>query len=87
MTAALNPWLMLAAVLVSGPAHGSTPPPQPESRMSHPASAGVTDPQLAVLLEEHWESMMKRWPTWATKLGDHRYDLSLIHISEPTRPY
>ena len=42
--------------------------------MSHPASAGVTDPQLAVLLEEHWESMMKRWPTWATKLGDHRYD-------------
>ena len=42
--------------------------------MPHPASAGVTDPRLSALLEEHWEAMMKRWPTWATKLGDHRYD-------------
>jgi uncharacterized protein (DUF885 family) len=38
------------------------------------ATAGVQDPALAALLHDHWEATMQRWPTWATQLGDHRYD-------------
>ena len=38
------------------------------------ATAGVDDPALAALLHDHWEATMQRWPTWATQLGDHRYD-------------
>lgn len=30
--------------------------------------------ELTVLLDDHWESTMHRWPMWATRLGDHRYD-------------
>lgn len=37
-------------------------------------AAGVTHPALAALLLEHWESTMAQSPTWATQLGDHRYD-------------
>ncbi|MES2642735.1 MAG: DUF885 domain-containing protein [Myxococcota bacterium] len=39
-----------------------------------PNVAGVTDPVLRALLHEHWEATMARWPVWATRLGDHRYD-------------
>ncbi len=50
--------------------------------MTHIAAAGVDDPRMATLLEEHWEAMMRRWPTWATKVGDHRYD----HLLADTTP-
>lgn len=45
------------------------------------ASAGVTDPALATLLEEHWEETMRRSPTWATRLGDHRFDDRIGDVS------
>jgi uncharacterized protein (DUF885 family) len=45
------------------------------------AAAGVADPALAALLTDHWEWLMARWPTWATRLGDHRYDDRLEDIS------
>jgi uncharacterized protein (DUF885 family) len=49
---------------------------------AHPtATSGVTDPALAALLDEHWEAVMRRWPTWATQLGDHRYDDQMPDIS------
>ena len=38
------------------------------------ATTGVTDESLALLLLDHWEATMRRYPTWATRLGDHRYD-------------
>ena len=38
------------------------------------ATAGVSDPVLAALLQEHWDATLRRWPTWATQLGDHRFD-------------
>lgn len=45
------------------------------------ATAGVQDPALAALLQEHWDATMQRWPTWATQLGDHRYDDRLADTS------
>ncbi len=45
------------------------------------ASAGVSDPTLASLLEEHWDLRMQRSPFWATRLGDRRYDDRLGSVS------
>ena len=46
------------------------------------ATAGVQDRTLAALLHDHWDATMKRWPRWATRLGDHRFDDKLAD----TRP-
>ncbi len=44
------------------------------SPLAADAVAGVTDPTLRAVVLEHWEHMMRWAPTWATTLGDHRYD-------------
>ena len=38
------------------------------------AIAGVSDPRLQRILHDHWEDAMARSPTWATQLGDRRFD-------------
>lgn len=38
------------------------------------AVAGVHDAALRDVVAAHWEHMMRWAPTWATTLGDHRYD-------------
>ncbi len=38
------------------------------------AVAGVVDADLCAVLADHWEYVMRTSPTWATTLGDHRYD-------------
>jgi uncharacterized protein (DUF885 family) len=38
------------------------------------AVAGIQAPALRVVVAEHWEYMMRWAPTWATTLGDHRFD-------------
>ncbi len=38
------------------------------------AVEGVQHPVLRQVLYEHWETMMRTSPTWATEIGDHRYD-------------
>lgn len=38
------------------------------------ATVGVTDPALRALLHDQWEDALRRSPTWATAVGDHRYD-------------
>ena len=62
----------------SGTAEPPTAPPQGATAAESPwrdeAARGVTDPALAALLHDHWEHAMAQWPTWATELGDHRYD-------------
>ena len=50
-----------------------TPTPT-SSPLAADAVAGITDPALRSVVLEHWEHMMKWAPTWATTLGDHRYD-------------
>ena len=44
------------------------------SPLAADAVAGVTDPKLRGVVADHWEYMMRWSPTWATTLGDHRYD-------------
>lgn len=56
------------------------PPDTPEWNAE--AVAGVTDPRLQKLLHDHWEDAMRRSPTWATQLGDRRFDDKL---GDPTR--
>ena len=73
-------------VLLLASSCGSAPPPM--TRQSQPdretapepspwadeAARGVSDRTLATLLGDHWEHTMTESPTWATELGDHRYD-------------
>jgi uncharacterized protein (DUF885 family) len=44
------------------------------SPLAADAVAGVTDSALKAAIAEHWEYTMRWAPTWATTLGDHRYD-------------
>jgi uncharacterized protein (DUF885 family) len=44
------------------------------SPLAGDAVAGVTDPALAAAVADHWEYLMRWAPTFATTLGDHRYD-------------
>src|SRR6516225_6742272 len=44
------------------------------SPLAADAVAGIADPALRAAVAAHWELMMKWTPTWATTLGDHRYD-------------
>jgi uncharacterized protein (DUF885 family) len=44
------------------------------SPLAAEAVAGVTDPELRQVIADHWEYTMRWAPTWATTLGDHRFD-------------
>jgi uncharacterized protein (DUF885 family) len=50
-----------------------TPSTEP-SPLAADAVAGVTSPALRDAIAEHWELAMRWTPTYATTLGDHRYD-------------
>ncbi len=49
-------------------------PAHERSPLAADAVAGVTDPTLSSVIADHWEYMMSWAPTWATTLGDHRFD-------------
>lgn len=51
----------------------TSPEPAP-SPLAADAVAGVTAPALRALLADHWEWTMRSSPTWASRLGDHRFD-------------
>ncbi len=48
--------------------------PPVASPLAADAVAGITDPALKAIVADHWEFMMRWQPTYATTLGDHRYD-------------
>ena len=45
-----------------------------ESPLAADAVAGITDLPLRGVVADHWEYLMRWAPTYATTLGDHRYD-------------
>lgn len=51
----------------------SSPSPS-SSPLAAAAVAGVTDPALRDAIADEWEYKMRWSPTWATTLGDHRFD-------------
>ncbi|HEX4452020.1 MAG TPA: DUF885 domain-containing protein [Kofleriaceae bacterium] len=58
-------------------------PIQPKTQASPLAAdavAGVTDVALRGVTADHWEFMMRWSPTYATTLGDHRYDDKLYAV-------
>jgi uncharacterized protein (DUF885 family) len=65
--------MLLAACVI---ACGATPrsPMSSPSPLAEAAVAGITDPALRDVVAAHWEHLMRWSPTWATTLGDHRYD-------------
>lgn len=48
------------------------------SPLAADAVAGVTDSHLSSAVAAHWEWRMRWAPTWATTLGDHRFDDQLM---------
>jgi uncharacterized protein (DUF885 family) len=70
-------WLWFATFAVvacTPPAKDAMHAQVPPSPLAADAVAGVTDPALRAAVAEHWEYSMRWSPTWATTLGDHRYD-------------
>ncbi|MCO4745844.1 MAG: DUF885 domain-containing protein [Proteobacteria bacterium] len=49
---------------------------------ANPAIEGVENTALKALLAEHWDTSMEWYPTWATGLGDHRFNEKLTDNSE-----
>jgi uncharacterized protein (DUF885 family) len=77
----------LAATLIAcgpspRPAPAAAPAPAPPAAdVPNQPAAGVADPALAALLTEHWDAQMAMFPTWATALGDRRFDDRLTDYS------
>jgi uncharacterized protein (DUF885 family) len=67
-----------ALVACSGGSKDPGPLFEEEDRRDMPlaedAISGVTDDELVDVLYDHWDWMMEESPTWATTLGDHRFD-------------
>jgi uncharacterized protein (DUF885 family) len=79
--------IMLVAACVIACSHPrSAPMPEPHapSPLAAEAVAGITDPRLRAVVADHWELMMRSAPTFATSLGDHRYDDQLGRHDEAT---
>jgi uncharacterized protein (DUF885 family) len=49
-------------------------PAADEFPLAAEATRGVKSAELASLLRDHWDHVMRRSPVWATTLGDHRFD-------------
>lgn len=73
-------WVLLLWVVACRQAQPPAPPPAPLTTGDE-AAAGVEDPRLATLLFDHWETVLRLEPVFATALGDHRYDDQLADRS------
>jgi prolyl oligopeptidase len=45
------------------------------------ADEAASDPRLGAIFRDWWEAQQRNFPTWATYLGDHRYDSLLTDYS------
>jgi uncharacterized protein (DUF885 family) len=73
----MSKWLgaaLIAVVACAPPTKDVMHAQSAHSPLSADAVAGVTDAALEAAIAEHWEYSMRWAPTWATTLGDHRYD-------------
>ncbi len=52
----------------------TTTTPPSHSPLAADAVGGITDPTLRAIVGDHWEFTMRWSPTYATTLGDHRFD-------------
>src|SRR5512143_2871384 len=66
--------VVLAAACAQPARDTMSKPVVQKSPLAADAVAGVTDPTLRDIVADHWELLMRWSPTWATTLGDHRYD-------------
>jgi uncharacterized protein (DUF885 family) len=66
--------LVACVALACGPKGKTVTPAPVPSPLAADAIAGITDGTLRSVVAEHWEYMMRWAPTWATTLGDHRFD-------------
>ena len=72
-----GPLLALLGAAACAPRHRPPAPAAAPPAAAAPgleAAAGVRDPRLAAVLRAHWDATMARWPTFATAIGDHRFD-------------
>ena len=60
---------------------------KPEQQRPKRRGGGITTEQAKILLEEATDNTWRAVSTRAGEADDEIKDLSLIHISEPTRPY
>lgn len=71
----MRPLLLSLCLLLSAcPAPAPKKPPVASARGPEDPAAGVRDATLRGLLTRHWEWQMRNAPTWATQLGDRRFD-------------
>ncbi|HTL32822.1 MAG TPA: DUF885 domain-containing protein [Kofleriaceae bacterium] len=66
--------LSLVAAACTPKAQTMTKPVDSKSPLAGDAIAGVTDVKLRDIIADHWEFTMRWSPTYATTLGDHRFD-------------
>jgi uncharacterized protein (DUF885 family) len=66
--------LLLAATTCTPKGPTMTKPVTQKSPLAADAVAGITDSSLRGVVADHWEFAMRWAPTWATTLGDHRFD-------------
>lgn len=74
---ALSSLVLVLLACSSDPAPQAVPAPEPT-----PAAGAVESAELRALLQESWDATMAHSPTWATELGDHRFDAVL---GDPSR--
>jgi uncharacterized protein (DUF885 family) len=66
--------LLLSATTCTPKGPTMTKPVTETSPLAADAVAGISDSSLRGVVADHWEFAMRWAPTWATTLGDHRFD-------------
>lgn len=73
--AALLAVALLGCAPKAAPLAPPGPPPAAPAVVQHPAAvAGVTDPALRSIVDDHWGLLLTTSPEFATTLGEHRFD-------------